>query len=77
MYLYSDIIVSRLSSKLADVIIDISRQKAEIFYVYQYMTNSDTASLLISALKPMEALYLGKKGQNMKFVTSIRGLKNT
>ena len=35
MYECSDITVSCNSSKLANVIIDITRQKAEIFYVYQ------------------------------------------
>jgi len=61
--MYSDITVSCYSSKPANVIIDTSRQKTEIFYIsVTTITNSDSASLLICALKPMEALYLGKKG---------------
>jgi len=61
--MYGDITVSCYSSKPANVIIDISRQKAEIFYIsVTIMTNYDSASLLICALKPMEALYLGKNG---------------
>jgi len=60
---YGDITVSCYSSKPANVVTDVSRQKAEIFFIsVTIMTNSDPVSLLISALKPMEALYLGKKG---------------
>ena len=60
--MHSGITVSCYSSKIANVITDISRQKAHIVHIsVTTMTNSDSASLLIRALKPVEALYLGEK----------------